>query len=168
MKDLIDYIFVRLYYRLFVRPRPAAKAAPEWDIDLPSMKAVYRGPPQVWEQSPFAGITMDFYLAGDGKGGKIRCGGLGTIPAQAQTALDNMNKRKQVQFMRRLIEEGDRVFRSAWEQSAVEKYEGGITSFAGSPSPPLQPGLRRSSAPPFYGFQSDRDNGQPCAPVTPP
>jgi hypothetical protein len=51
VKELIDFIFVRLYYRLFVRPSPAAKAASEWDIDLPGMKAVYRGSPQSQEQS---------------------------------------------------------------------------------------------------------------------
>jgi hypothetical protein len=117
MKELFDFIFVRLYYHLFVRPRPAAKAAPEWNIDLPRMKATYRGPPQVWEQSPFAGITMIFYMAGDGEGGKTLCGGLGTIPAEVQTALDNMNPRCREQFLRRLIEEGDRVFRAAWKQS---------------------------------------------------
>jgi hypothetical protein len=121
MKDLFDFIFVRLYYRLFVRPRPAAKATPEWNIDLPGMKATYRGPPQVREQSPFAGITMIFYMAGDGEGGKTLCGGLGTIPAEAQTALDNMSPRRHKQFLRRLIEEGDRVFRAAWEQTLVEK-----------------------------------------------
>jgi hypothetical protein len=119
MKELIDFIFVRLYYRLFIRPRPAAKAAPEWDIDLPGMKATYRGLAQ--GQSPFAGITMTFYLAGNGEGGKTLCGGLGTIPAKAQTALDNMSTRRCKQFLRRLIEEGDRVFRTAWEQSLVKK-----------------------------------------------
>jgi hypothetical protein len=120
MRDLIDYIFVRLYYRLFVRPRSVAKAVPEWDIDLSAMKAVYRGP-QTKNQDPFAGMTMDFYIAGDGEGGKTLCGGLGTIPAKAQTALDNMPTRRRTQFLRRLIEEGDRVFRAAWEQSTVEK-----------------------------------------------
>jgi hypothetical protein len=117
MKDLIDFILTRLYYRLFVRPRPATKAAPEWDIDLPGMKAIYRGPAQTQEQSPFAGIMMAFYMAGDGEGGKTLCGGLGTIPAEAQTALDTMTTRRRKQFLRRLIEEGDRVFRTAWEQS---------------------------------------------------
>jgi hypothetical protein len=117
MKELFDFIFVRLYYRVFVRPRPAAKATPEWDIDPSGKKAVYRGPPQSQEQNPFAGITMTFYMAGDGEDGKTLCGGLGTIPAEAQTALDNMNPRRRKQFLRRLIEEGDRVFRTAWEQS---------------------------------------------------
>jgi hypothetical protein len=121
MKELLDFIFVRLYYRLFVRPRPAAKAAPDWDIDLPGMKALYRGPVQAHEQSPFTGITMTFYMAGDGEGGKTLCGGLGTIPAKAQTALDNMSVRRHKQFLRRLIEEGDRVFRTDWEQSLVKK-----------------------------------------------
>jgi hypothetical protein len=117
MKDLFDFILVRLFYRLFVRPRPAAKASPEWDIDLPGMKASYRGPPQVRKQSPFAGIAMTFYLAGDGEGGRVLCGGLDTIPTKAQAALDNMSTRRHKQFLRRLIEEGDRVFRTAWEQS---------------------------------------------------
>jgi hypothetical protein len=121
MKDLFDFILVRLYYRLFVRPRPAAKTASEWDIDLPNMKAIYRGSAQAQGQSSFAGISMTFYLAGDGEGGKELCGGLGVIPAEAQTALDSMNTRHQKQFLRRLIEEGDRVFRAAWEQSLGEK-----------------------------------------------
>jgi hypothetical protein len=121
MKDLIDFILTRLYYRLFVRPRPATKAALEWDIDLPGMKAAYRGPAQAQGHSPFAGITMTFYLAGDGEGGKTLCGGLGTLPTKAQTALDNMNTHNRKQFLRRLIEEGDRVFRAAWEQSLVKK-----------------------------------------------
>jgi hypothetical protein len=98
-----------------------AKAAPEWNIDLPGMKAVYRGPPQAQKQSPFAGVTMAFYLAGDGEGGKNLCGGLSTIPAKAQTALDNMTTHRRKQFLRRLIEEGDRVFRTAWEQPSVKK-----------------------------------------------
>jgi hypothetical protein len=34
MRELIDFILLHLYYRLFVRPRPAIKAAPEWDIAL--------------------------------------------------------------------------------------------------------------------------------------
>jgi hypothetical protein len=114
MKDLFDFILVRLYYRLFVRPRPADKAALEWDINLSAMKAFYRG---MQASSPFAGIVMDFYIAGDGEGGKTLCGGLGAIPAKAQTALDNMSTRRRKQFLRRLIEEGDRVFRTAWEQS---------------------------------------------------
>jgi hypothetical protein len=121
MKDLFDFILTRLYYRLFVRPRTAAKAAPEWDIDLPGMKAVYRGLAQTHEPNPLAGIAMTFYTAKDGEGGKTLCGGLGTIPAEAQTALDNMNPRRHKQFLRRLIEEGDRVFRTAWEQSVVKK-----------------------------------------------
>jgi hypothetical protein len=75
------------------------------------MKATCRGSPQSQEQSPLAGITMTFYLAGDGKGGKALCGGLGIIPARAQTALDNMSARRHKQFLRRLIEEGDRVFK---------------------------------------------------------
>jgi hypothetical protein len=121
MNDLIDFILLRLYYRLFIRPRPGTKAALEWDIDLPAMKAVYRGPPQSQGHNPFSGITMTFYMAGDGKGGKNLCGGLGTIPAEAQTALDTMTTRRRKQFLRRLIEEGDRVFRSAWEQSLTDK-----------------------------------------------
>jgi hypothetical protein len=121
MKELFNFIFVRLYYRLFVRPRPATKATSEWDIDLPGMKSVYRGPAQAQEQSPFTGITMTFYMVGDGKGGQNLCGGLDTIPANAQTALDNMTTRRSKQFLRRIIEEGDRVFRTAWEQSLVRK-----------------------------------------------
>jgi hypothetical protein len=117
MKNLIDFFLLRLYYRFFVRPRSAAKAAPEWDIGLPGMKAVYRRSAQAQGHNLFAGITMTFYMAGDGEGGKTLCGGLGTIPAEAQTALDNMTTRHRRQFLRRLIEEGDRVFRTAWEQS---------------------------------------------------
>lgn len=116
MKELFDFILVRLYYRLFVRPRPVAKAAPEWDIALSSMKATYRGPIQA--QSPFAGMSMTFYTASDGEGEENLCGGLDPIPAAAQNALDNMSLRHHKQFLRRLIEEGDRVFRTAWEQSA--------------------------------------------------
>jgi hypothetical protein len=115
MNDLFDFILLRLYYRLFVHPRPAAKAAPEWSVDLPGMKAVYRRSAQSQDYAPFAGITMTFYMAGDG--GKNLCGGLGTIPTETQTTLDNMNPRHRKQFLRRLIEEGDRVFRTAWEQS---------------------------------------------------
>jgi hypothetical protein len=118
MKELIDLIFLRLYYQFFVRPRPATKAATEWDVDLSGMEATYRGPK---DQSPLAGISMSFYLAGDGEGGKSLCGGIATIPLKAQTALDNMNVRRHKQFLRRLIEEGDRVFRTAWKQSLVEK-----------------------------------------------
>jgi hypothetical protein len=118
MKDLFDFILVRLYYLLFVRPRPLVKTAPEWGIDLPGMKAVYRGPRQAQIQNPFVGISMTFYLAGDGEGGKTLCGGLGVIPPEAQIVLDNMPIRRRKQFLRRLIEEGDRVFRAAWEQSA--------------------------------------------------
>jgi hypothetical protein len=112
MKELFDFISVRLYYRLFVRPRSASKATTEWDIDLPGMKAVYRGPAQAQAHNPFAGMTMTFYIAGDGEGGKTLCGGLETIPAQAQTTLDNMSPRRSKQYLRRLIEEGDRVFSS--------------------------------------------------------
>jgi hypothetical protein len=115
----IDFILVHLYYRLFVRPRSAVKAAPEWDIDLPGMKAAYRGPSQAQGHNPFAGITMTFYMAGDGEGGKTLCGGLDVIPAEAQTALDNMTAHRRKQFLRRLIEEGDRVYRTAWEQSII-------------------------------------------------
>jgi hypothetical protein len=119
MNEPLDFILVRLYYRLFVRPRSAAQAAPEWDIDLSSMKATYRGPVQTQGHNPCEGITMTFYMAGDGEGGKTLCGGLAPVPAAAQTALDNMNPRRRKQFLRRLIEEGDRVFRSAWEQSTI-------------------------------------------------
>jgi hypothetical protein len=121
MKELVDFVLTRVYYHLFVRPRPAAKAASDWDIDLPGMKAVYRRPPQAQDQSPLAGITMTFYMAGDGEGGKTLCGGLDTIPANVQAVLDTMNTQHQKQFLRRLIEEGDRVFRAAWKQSVVEK-----------------------------------------------
>jgi hypothetical protein len=117
MKELFDHILVRLYYRLFVRPRPAAKVASEWDVDLPGMKAAYRGSTQVREQNPLAGITMTFYMATDGEGGKTLCGGLATIPVEVQATLDTMSIRRHEQFLRRLIEEGDRVFRTAWEQS---------------------------------------------------
>jgi hypothetical protein len=119
VNELFDFILVRLFYRLFVHPRSAAKVAPEWVIDLSGMKAVYRGPVQTQEHIPFAGMTMTFYLAGNGEGGKELCGGLDTIPATAQTALDNMSIRRQKQFLHRLIEEGDRVFRTAWKQSVV-------------------------------------------------
>jgi hypothetical protein len=81
------------------------------------MKTTYRGSAQAQEQNPFAGTTMTFYMAGDGEGGQTLCGGLDTIPAEAQTALDTMTTPRRKQFLRRLIEEGDRVFRSAWEQS---------------------------------------------------
>jgi hypothetical protein len=117
MKEPLDFILVRLYYRFFVHPRSAVRAAPEWDIDLPGMKAAYRGPPQAQAPNLLAGMSMTFYLAGDGEGGKTLCGGLNPIPAAAQTALDNMTTRRRKQFLRRLIEEGDRVFRAAWEQS---------------------------------------------------
>jgi hypothetical protein len=53
---------------------------------------------------------MTFYMAGDGEGGKTSCGGLDTIPVEAQTALDAMTTRRRKQFLRRLIEEGDRIF----------------------------------------------------------
>jgi hypothetical protein len=119
MHELFDFIFVRLYYLVFIRPRSAAKAAPEWDINLPSMAATYCGPAQA--HSLFAGMSMTFYLTGDGEGGETLCGGLDPIPAAAQTALDNMSTRRRKQFLRRLIEEGDRVFRAAWEQSAENK-----------------------------------------------
>jgi hypothetical protein len=90
MKELFDFILVRLYYRLFVRPRSAIKAAPEWIIDLPGMKATYRGPAQDQGRNPLTGMTMTFYIAGDGEGGKTLCGGLDPIPATAQYALDSM------------------------------------------------------------------------------
>jgi hypothetical protein len=115
-KEFFDFILLCVYYYLFIRPRSAAKAAPEWDIDLSSMKAVYRGP-QVKDKSPFAGMSMTFYMTGDGEGGKTLCGGLDPIPAAAQTALDTMTTRRHKQFLRRLIEEDDRVYRTAWEQS---------------------------------------------------
>jgi hypothetical protein len=117
MKEIFDFILVRLFYKFFVRPRPAAKAAPDWDIDLPGMKAAYRGHSQNQGQDPLVGITMTFYLAGNGEGGKELCGGLAPIPPQAQTSLDSMPPRRQKQLVRRLIEEGDRIFRTAWEQS---------------------------------------------------
>jgi hypothetical protein len=118
MNELFDFIFVHLYYCLFVRPRPVSKAAPEWDIDLPGMKATYKRSVQTQVQSPFTSMSMTFYLAGDGEGGKELCGGLTTIPAVAQTALDKMSPRRRKRFLRRLIEEGDRVFRTAWEHAA--------------------------------------------------
>jgi hypothetical protein len=119
MKEPIDFILTRVYYRLFVRPRPTAKAASEWDIDLFNMKATYQGPTQTTKNSPFTGMIMNFYMANDGEGGKELCGGLNIIPAEAQTALDDMPARRRKQFLRRLIEEGDRVFRTAWEQSVI-------------------------------------------------
>ncbi|MDR2758984.1 MAG: hypothetical protein LBB78_06365 [Spirochaetaceae bacterium] len=85
------------------------------------MKAIYRGPAKAREPNLLAGITMTFYIARDGEGGKTLCGGLDTIPAEAQSALDTMNTHQQKQFLRRFIEEGDRVFRTAWKQSLVEK-----------------------------------------------
>ena len=115
MKDIFDFIFVRLYYFLFVRPRTADKVFPEWNIDLSSMKATYRGQDQ--GHDPLAGITMTFYLAGDGEGGKTLCGGLDSIPAATQTALDAMPPKHSSRLLCRLIEEGDRVFRTVWEQS---------------------------------------------------
>jgi hypothetical protein len=118
MCEIIDYIFVRLYYHLFIRPRSAVKTVPEWDINLSSMIATYRGASQPKGYNPFIGMTMTFYLAGDGEGGKELCGGLTTIPAIAQTALDEMRPNRSKRFLRRLIEEGDRVFRTAWEQAA--------------------------------------------------
>ncbi|MDR1420466.1 MAG: hypothetical protein LBI86_08845 [Treponema sp.] len=122
MRELIDFILVRLYYRLFVRPRSAVKTASEWEIDLPGMKAAYRGP-QAKGQSPFMGRTMDFYVAGDGEDGKTLCGGLGAILAEAQTVLDNMLTRQRKQFLRRLIEEGDRVFRAEWKKHHAHHHE---------------------------------------------
>jgi hypothetical protein len=118
MRELIDYVFIHLYYHLFIRPRPAVKAAPEWVVDLPAMLATYRGPPQTQGNNPFAGLSMTFYMAGDGEGGKELCGGLTTIPTEAQTALDEMSQSHRKHFLRRLIEEGDRVFRTTWEQAA--------------------------------------------------
>jgi hypothetical protein len=120
LKELLDYLLVRLYYRLLVCPRPVAKTASEWDIDMSGMKATYRGPVQTRGNSSLTGITMIFYLAGNGEGGKTLCGGLDTIPAEAQTVLDDMSTRRRKQLLRRLIEEGDRVFRAAWEQSLKE------------------------------------------------
>jgi hypothetical protein len=118
MYELFDYIFVRLYYRLFIRPQSAAKAAPEWIINLPDMTAAYRGPSKTQGNNPLADMTMTFYMAGDGEGGKVLCGALTTIPAKAQTTLDKMSPRRRKRFLRRLIEEGDCVFRTAWEQAA--------------------------------------------------
>jgi hypothetical protein len=119
-KEFFDFILLCLYYRLFIRPRPAAKAAPEWDINLPAMKAAYRGP-QSKAPSLLAEMSMTFYLADDGESGKTLCGGLDPISAAAQTALNNMTTRHCTKFLRRLIEEGDRVFRTAWEQSSAKK-----------------------------------------------
>lgn len=119
MKELFDFILVRLYYRLFVRPRSAAQAAPEWDIDPSCMKATYRGPAQTRDH--FAGMSMTFYLAEDGKGGKTLCGGLDLIPAAAQTAFDAMSIGRRKRLLRRLIEEGDKVFRAAWDQKINSK-----------------------------------------------
>jgi hypothetical protein len=116
LREFFDFISLCLYYHLFVHPRSAAKAAPEWDINVSGMKAAYRGPPQAQGHDPFAGITMTFYMARDGEGGKTLCGGLDTIPAETQTALDNMTTHRRKQSLRRLIEEGDRVFRAEWEK----------------------------------------------------
>jgi hypothetical protein len=85
-KEFFDFILLCVYYPLFIRPRSVAKIAPEWDIDLSAMKAVYRGP-QVKDQSPFAGMSMTFYIAGDGEGGKTLCGGLDPIPAAPADSL---------------------------------------------------------------------------------
>jgi hypothetical protein len=79
------------------------------------MKAVYRGL-QAKTKNSFEGMAMNFYIAGDGEGGKTLCGGLAAIPAKAQIALDNMPARRRKQFLRRLIEEGDRVFRVEWKK----------------------------------------------------
>jgi hypothetical protein len=57
MKELFDFILVRLYYRLFVRPHPAAKAASKWEIDLSGMKVAYQRP-QAKGQSPFAAAPI--------------------------------------------------------------------------------------------------------------
>jgi hypothetical protein len=46
---------------------------------------------------------MTFYMTADGEGGKTLCGGLGTIPAEAQTTLDTMNTHQQKQFLRRFL-----------------------------------------------------------------
>jgi hypothetical protein len=81
------------------------------------MKAIYRGPMQAQGHNPFTGMIMTFYIAGDGEGGKTLCGGLDPIPAEAQTALGTMTTHRRKQFLRRLIEEGDRVFRTAWSKS---------------------------------------------------
>ena len=112
-------ILVRLYYRLFVRPRPVAKTVLKWDIDLSGMKAIYRGQVHTQGHNPFAGITMIFYMAASHEGGKTLCGGLGTIPAETQITLDSMNTHHQKQFLRHLIEESDRIFRTAWKQSTT-------------------------------------------------
>ena len=85
------------------------------------MNAVYLGPPQAKGYNPLAGISMSFYLAGDGEGGKTLCGGLDSIPAEAQTALDTMPPKHSNRLLRRLIEESDHVFRAAREQSFTEK-----------------------------------------------
>jgi hypothetical protein len=63
-------------------------------------------------------MGMSFYLAEDGKGGKSLGGGLDPVPAAAQTAFDAMSIGRRKRLLRRLIEEGDRVFRAAWEQVA--------------------------------------------------
>jgi hypothetical protein len=117
MKELFDFILIRLYYRLFIHPRPAAKASSEWDFGLLGMKAIYQGPAQARSHNLLAGITMTFYMASDGEEGKTLCDGLSVIPTEAQTILDNMSTRRRKKILRRLIEEGDRVFRTAWEQS---------------------------------------------------
>jgi hypothetical protein len=80
LKEFFDFILLCVYYRLLIRPRSVAKAAPKWDIDLPGMKAVYRGLAQTQKQNPFAGIMMTFYKARDGEGGKSLCVGFDTIP----------------------------------------------------------------------------------------
>jgi hypothetical protein len=53
------------------------------------MKAAYRG---TKDQNPLAGISMSFYLAGDGEGGKTLCGGLDPIPSETQAALGEIRK----------------------------------------------------------------------------
>jgi hypothetical protein len=64
---LCDYITGSLSVSALWQKQP-----PEWDIDLPGMKATYRGSSQALEQNPLTGITMTFYMAADGECGKMR------------------------------------------------------------------------------------------------
>jgi hypothetical protein len=49
----------------------------------------YRG--QVQRHGPFADITMAFYMADSGRGGKYICADLDTVPSEVQTTLGNMS-----------------------------------------------------------------------------
>jgi hypothetical protein len=44
MREFADFIHIRLYYRLFVRPRPAVKAAPEAEHNHKAAQAAKAAP----------------------------------------------------------------------------------------------------------------------------